>query len=214
MFQPKFRSTLGLVRFEIKVQLNDPHCDSDIEESGDWLAGQLTSQAQAIASLSTVDACPSVYQLREKILQRRERRARRMSVAASGLVMVSVLGWGWQSMARMRSGDSGMGPVVEGPAGGQLNNVRTVSTGSKGAGEFGNGTTQMVARWLEPVAVEWVGADGQSLGVAGFVTKERTSLIDPNLLSDEELSELRSSLNRASLDPVQDQFNRSLEPAF
>ena len=214
MFQPKFRSTLGLVRFEINVQLNDPHRESEVEESGDWLAGQLTSQAQAIASLSTTERCPSVYQLREKILQRRERRARRMSVAASGLVMVSVLGWGWQSMSRMGVGNSGIGPVAEGPASGELNNVRTVSTGSLKSGEFGSGSTQMVARWLESVPVEWVGADGQSLGVAGFVTKERTSLIDPSLLSEDELSQLRSSLNRASLDPVQDQFNRSLEPAF
>lgn len=190
-----------------------------------WLGAHLTQQADSLAmiSLSSRDSLdpndhfeasgvPTVWQLRERILRRRERRARTLSLAASGAVLISILGWGVQSYRATDPYQQG----AEGSIAGELQNIRPVST-SAGDGETqttAEQSYQMMARWWEPVTVEWVDAEGKSLGVAGVVAEERTSMIDPRTLSPEQLRRLRNFLVESNSDRAKDQFTSSLEPAF
>lgn len=191
----------------------------------DWLSQQLTQQANALSSVSLSSRdmlgttgpseggeIPSVFQIRERTLRRRERRARSLSLAASGAVLFSIIGWGVQSFRDTNP----LRPENANAVAGELQNLRTVSTGNAGGNlqsEDENGF-QMLARWWEPVTVEWVDADGQSMGVAGVVAEERTSMIDPSKLSPDELARLRSFLVESNVDRARDQFTSSVEPAF
>lgn len=165
------------------------------------LAKKLSEQADSIGQLttksSTPKSIPSVYVLRDRSLQQRETRARRTTYLASGALILTVLGWGWQGL---KSVDTEF-PELD---------LRTVATGS--ADQTQANDQRVYTRWLEPVPVEWVDEEGHSLGFAGYVAEERTSWIDPRNMSPQPNPESDfTSLNEGQDLTIDGSL---LEPAF
>ena len=199
-------------------------------QSGDWLERELAQQATFLSGLSIssddlsllsdrpASTTPTVYQLRERTLRRRERRARALSFASSAAVLLTMVGWGIHSF-RQQTDSAGLMPAgVEG----NLATVTPVSARSAAESQrdaYSDADANakdyhMVARWWEPVTVEWVDANGRSLGVAGVVAEERMSTLDPAKLSEEQLQLIKAYLSESHHDQARSHFTSSHEPAF
>lgn len=205
------------------MQSNSPRPNSESSASNNWLETRLSQQAKFLSSLPLTNDTPvlgdaeldwsdipTVYQLRERTIRKRERRARVLSFASTAAVLISIFGWGIHS-AYQHPHQQNLGQTF---GQGELPNIRTVSNTNTKKPTPNGRSFQMTARWWEPVTVEWVDSNGQSMGIAGVVAEERTSTFDPRELSDDELKLLETYLAGSQSDEARNHFTRSLEPAF
>jgi hypothetical protein len=200
--------------------------NQDTTDRSDWLESLLQQQAEAFDCQLTKDGAnrpaPAVAELRERNLRHRELRARRISYASSGLLVLTVVGWSWHSRKSVVAESAAQSAPIA--------NVVTVSADSPGATGVDTGTdarvegqqwitnpvnkSRVYATWRESVPVEWIDAEGHSLGFAGFVAEEHSSIVDPNSLSADDRYRVRRTLTTNQPTPYDCRFSDSTDSAF
>jgi hypothetical protein len=150
------------------------------KQENDWLTSRLTAQAQQIPAPPL--QIPTAFDLRERLLRRRERTARWTTYAAGSVMAFSMFGW---SLRGLDSGDT-HSLLPANPISSEIPELRVVGNPSHNPSDSIQPSYRMKARWWEPVPVEWVDASGNSHGFAGFVAEERSTVVDPDSLNSKD----------------------------